>query len=425
MITSAKIKLTIPVDISYLDLIFFTVEHMCQKRGFLAKDINKIKIGVEEAVSNVIMHAYPESENETFDLIISNDETGIKIILKEKGEPFDPSLIEEYDSEKINLDKPAKGLGLFLMKKFFDGVFFYNLGGEGKETHLVKNYPYKSIDSFKEFKKDFSETENKPESAADKPEKIKISYSIRLMKEEEAVEVSKCAYSAYGYSYPNADIYYPEKVREYNKSKKMISIVAVSESGEVLGHTALKPDPFDNTAEVGVSFIKPKYRGIGCFNQLEQARIDEAKNRGFQGLYSQAVTTHPFSQKAAHKYGFKDCGILLLRIPKVEFKKIEQKKMTRETLMLSFLYIDNSEKIVLYPPDNHLEIINKIYKNMSLTPEYKTPKSKKIKFQSRQSEIEVYTDPFGGVNVIINRYGEDIFDKIRQLKKNYVLINTT
>ncbi|MBP7651826.1 GNAT family N-acetyltransferase [Candidatus Dependentiae bacterium] len=414
---NSKIKLTLPVDISYLDLIFSTVEYMCQRRGFLQKDINKIKIGAEEAVTNVIKHGYAESEDETFDMVFINDEVGIKIIIKEKGEPFDPELVEEYDSEKIDVDKPAKGLGLFLMKKVFDSVSFHNLGGEGKETHLVKNFPYKSIDAFKGFKKEIVETENKS-ADTEKKEKIKCTFNIRLMKEEEAIDVSKCAYSAYGYTYPNPDIYYPEKVREYNKSNKMISIVAVSDVNEIIGHTALKPDSFDNVAEVGVSFVKPKYRGIGCFNQLEQERIDEAVKRGFDGLYSQAVTTHPYSQKAAHKYGFKDCGLMLLRIPKIEFKKIQQDKVLRETLMLSFLYLKPPKKNVFYLPEKHFEIIDKIYKNMNIRPEYKKSKLKKNSLASKPSEIEVFTDMFGGVNIYINSYGEDIFDKIRQLKKN-------
>ncbi len=354
---NSNIKLTLPVEISYIELIAATVEYMALRRGFTRKEINKINIGVEEAVTNVIQHAFEEAENETFDLIISIDETGIKIIIKEKGEPFDPEQIKEYNVQNIE-EEEAKGLGLFLMKKSLDEVAFYNLGNEGKETHLIKYFPYKSIDTFKEFKKDDFEVENDK-----KQEKKDFKFSIRLMKPEEAIEVSKCAYSAYGYSYLNHDIYFPEKIRDYNNSGKMISIVAVlDDNNEMIGHTALKPDSLDNVAEVGVSFIKPKFRGGGCFNKLEQARIDEALKHNFAGLYSQAVTTHPFSQKAAHKYGFCDCALLIIRLPMLEFKKI-------------------------------------------ICP-------------VQQSILEIFTDIYGGAVIYIKQYGNDIIEKIKQLKKN-------
>jgi len=393
----SSIKLTLPNKIDYLDLIFAAVEFMSTKRGFNTKDKNKIKLGVEEAVTNVVHHAFEDSENQTFDIILSIKDFGLEIIIKEKGEPFDPSLLQNYSADLLIENSNTKGLGIFLMKKFMDEVSFHNLGADGKETRLIKYFPFKSINSFKEFNAKSFQPSNEIVKNDDKNTKLtnkQISFAIRLMKPEEAVDVSKCAYSAYGYSYPNPDIYFPEKIREFNKSGKMISIVAALEnSSEIIGHTALKPDDNDNTAEVGVSFIKPKFRGCGCFNQLEQARIDEAKKRNIAGLYSQAVTTHPFSQKAAHKYGFKDTALFLSRIHQLEFKKINQQKLVRENLMFSFLFLIPAKKNTVYLPDNHSDIIKKIFGNLQVEFSYKTRKKNLTTIHSSQllTRLLIYT----------------------------------
>lgn len=57
-------KLILPVDISFLPAILSYTEEIAKKLKFADKDINKIKLALEEAASNVIEHAFlPEEQD--------------------------------------------------------------------------------------------------------------------------------------------------------------------------------------------------------------------------------------------------------------------------------------------------------------------------------------------------------------------------
>ncbi len=46
------------------------------------------------------------------------------------------------------------------------------------------------------------------------------------MKSEEAVDVSKCAYTSYGYTYVHEDVYYPDRLKVLNEKEDVISFIA-------------------------------------------------------------------------------------------------------------------------------------------------------------------------------------------------------
>ncbi len=101
-------------------------------------DIKKIELGVEEAVSNVIKHAFAPNEDAEFKITCERVPLGLEIIINDKGVPFDPTILPEYNPDDIKDDAPESGLGLYLMHQFMDEVSFHNLGREGKELHLYK-----------------------------------------------------------------------------------------------------------------------------------------------------------------------------------------------------------------------------------------------------------------------------------------------
>ena len=98
------------------------------------------------------------------------------------------------------------------------------------------------------------------------------------MKPSEAIEVSKCIYRAYGYSYGYEHLYYPERLLELNNGGRMHSAVATTEDGEIIGHCALIYW-HDNAqiAEMAQGVVKPEYRSQGCFAKLTGYLIDKAK----------------------------------------------------------------------------------------------------------------------------------------------------
>ena len=145
---SDSLRLTLPNDISFFPIALACVREAAKKFGFVGEVLNQIELGLEEAVTNVIDNASDLEEASTFDIVCERTPVGIKIVIKEKGMPFDPSRLPTYNPEGLAEGGPTAGLGVFLMKEVMNEVSFHNLGPEGKETRLVKYLPGKNIEAY-------------------------------------------------------------------------------------------------------------------------------------------------------------------------------------------------------------------------------------------------------------------------------------
>ncbi len=87
--------------------------------------IDEVVISVDEAVSNIIIHAYNKDPNGIIEIKVTVDPSRvITIKLYDTGEPFDPSIIKPPVLSSCLDDRPIGGLGLYLMKKFMNEVCF-------------------------------------------------------------------------------------------------------------------------------------------------------------------------------------------------------------------------------------------------------------------------------------------------------------
>lgn len=122
------LKVTLPNDASYLPTVQMIVREMARRFGFDGKDLSKIELGLDEAFMIVVRHAFEEGENGTFDVICGRIPKGMKVILKEKGMPFDPKRLPSYTRATSLWDADSPGLGTLLMKEVKDVTSFHNLG---------------------------------------------------------------------------------------------------------------------------------------------------------------------------------------------------------------------------------------------------------------------------------------------------------
>lgn len=409
-----QVTLTVPSDFTFLPMILNMVRNMAGIMGFEQESIDQLELGTEEAVSNVIQYAFEGREDADFKIILEPVALGLNIIIREKGAPFDPSLIHKYSKKTLATDLNEKGLGTYLMKQLFDKVAFHNRGKEGMETCLFKHINNKQIHELIT-KEELSIVES--EKSGSPLPRGSVHYSIRRMNSAEAVEVSKCAYSSYGYTYVHEDIYYPDRVRALNQSDNLISFIAVTQQNEIIAHSAFELRQGDLAPELGVAFTKPKYRGQSCFNNLATELLNEAGRRNFAGIYARGVMTHPFSQKSLLKFGFKESAIYLSSGMERTYKGgIGQDKPQRESVVIMFQYLSAPKKHVIYPPPHHREMIERIYQHLDqhldVNPVSKIP-SKETAAGKFLTIVE--TDPvslMGHIN--ITRYGERSIDEVKE-----------
>jgi anti-sigma regulatory factor (Ser/Thr protein kinase) len=406
--------ITVPNDLSYLSAIHAFASALAGTVGFPAGDVHKILLALEEAVVNVIEHAFDPSEAASFQIIFEPSSVDLKIIIKDKGLPFVAEEIPEYEVPEGLEEMPAKGLGSFLMKKSVDEVVFVNLGREGKELHLIKYLPFTSIvDLNKE-----SELERYPAPEENSPSREIGEYEIRLMRPEECPEVSRLFYRAYGYSYGIDSIYYPDKFAQLHRDGLIVSVVTVTKENGIVGHLALvRNDAEERTAEAAMAVVQPDFRGQGFQNLMISTLGDEARKIGLLGIYSKAVTNHIFAQKAGIKAGFKRCAIAVGLIPADRsFKGIRAELSQRESVAFGFLPLTDPAGIVLYPPAQHRQFVQKIFTYIGLSRSFGNGIGAAAKEET--SSIKTTVVPSYNRAVIeIHAYGKDTVSEIKKTLK--------
>ena len=90
-----------------------------------------LNLALEEAVSNVIMYAYPPGSDGLVDVeaVIRKDE--LRFILSDSGVAFDPTAAPEADITLDVSERPIGGLGIFLVRNIMDEVS-YTRSDDGK-----------------------------------------------------------------------------------------------------------------------------------------------------------------------------------------------------------------------------------------------------------------------------------------------------
>lgn len=416
MAQADMLKLTLPNDLAYYPVAQTFVREVARKFGFEGTPLSEIEVGVEEAVTNVMKHTYDAEENHTFDIVCEQIPAGIKIVIKEKGIPFDPAAVPDFKLGTSLENASTAGMGVYLMKAVLDECTFRNLGPEGKETHLVKYLKGESgVASELAY----------PHAQVSEPEVIKekIEFDVRMMEPHEAIEVSKCAYKSHGYSFFDDHIYYPERLVELNRTNEMISAVAVTKAGTFMGHAALLfQGPKDRAAELTFVFVNVEYRGQGAFNRLIEYLFSVPKPREMAGIYAYAVANHVFTQKATVRYGINDCGILLATSPASwKFKGIPGDPTQRISVVLSFKYLEPPKRLTLYAPANHREIVAKLYKNLGVEHDLATP-AEGLRIDGQESVIETSENESEGcAEIYIAKCGSQAVHDVRNLLRGYCL----
>ncbi len=410
------VRLTLPNDQAYLSMALSFVRTAGSTIGLAGSALVQLEMAVEEAVTNVMKHAYDGEENRNFEIRCEKVAGGIRVVIHERGIPFDPASAPVYQPGPRNLEElDSAGLGLFLMKNMVDECAFRNLGPEGKETVLVKYVGDTQPDADPE-----------PAAPVATPEVIKerIPYEVRRMTAREAIEVCRCAYKSHGYTFFDEHIYYPEKINELNESGQMVSAVAVTQDNKFMGHACLlHQEPTDRIAELTFVFVNVEYRGQGAFTRLLDFLVSTPKAKPLDGLYAYAVANHPFTQKTMARAGINDCGIQLATSPASwKFKGIDGDTSQRISVVMSFKYFQPPKRLVLYPPAGHRAMVEKLFRNVGAQHEFREPDGRQPPVGTGASVIQALENPAEGcTEVFVERYGADPVMDLRRLLRRLCL----
>ena len=113
------------------------IARLAEFTGSIAEDTHmdnalamSINLALEEAITNVIMYAYPQGKGGQVQIDAVIREGSLDFIISDTGIPFDPTAAPEADTSLGVEDRPIGGLGIFLVRKIMDKVSYRRENGK-------------------------------------------------------------------------------------------------------------------------------------------------------------------------------------------------------------------------------------------------------------------------------------------------------
>ena len=109
----------------------------------LEKNLDKglalnLNLALEEAVTNVILYAYPKGADGLVDIEAIIKENSLEFIISDSGVPFDPTAKPDADISLSAEDRPIGGLGIYLVRQLMDEVRYERVDGKNRLSIIKK-----------------------------------------------------------------------------------------------------------------------------------------------------------------------------------------------------------------------------------------------------------------------------------------------
>ena len=99
-----------------------------------------LKLAVDEACTNVVVHGYADLPPGPMRLTFRCDDGQLIVTLSDRGRPFDPTAAGDPDLESGWDDRQIGGLGIYLIRQVMDDVQFVHDPRHGNRLTLVKRF---------------------------------------------------------------------------------------------------------------------------------------------------------------------------------------------------------------------------------------------------------------------------------------------
>jgi sigma-B regulation protein RsbU (phosphoserine phosphatase) len=131
--------LTLHNNIEQIALLPEFVDAVAEEAQLDHEAIFNLNLALEEAVSNVIMYAYPEKTDNVVDIEAMVEGKRVSFVITDSGKPFDPTAKETVDINADMGERPIGGLGIHLVRTIMDMVNYERKEGKNVLT-ITKNY---------------------------------------------------------------------------------------------------------------------------------------------------------------------------------------------------------------------------------------------------------------------------------------------
>lgn len=125
-----------------LDGLFDFVEQAMVTLDVPVSHRGKMIMALDEALTNVVMYAYPEDRKGTVVIHLNRTDKAVTAEIVDRGKPFDPTLHPAPDTTLPIDQRPIGGLGIHLMRNLVTSLRYFREQGE---NHLILTTSWEAI----------------------------------------------------------------------------------------------------------------------------------------------------------------------------------------------------------------------------------------------------------------------------------------
>jgi len=308
-----------------------------------------IKEALDILLDNVIEHAFTKTYEINLHVNFHIQSCELRIDVIDSGLPFD---FTPYLSQGLDQKYKSKK-GLYRVYELVDDFIYEDMGTKGKCLSLVQH-----------FNLCYDLKNNSVSTEVYDKEAVLKELLVRTFLVGDGDGIAKLIYRNYNFSYYKDTFYIPYKVREANENKSVTSVVAYYHK-ELIGHFALLRSKYSNIAEIGVACVDPRFKRMGIMNLMFDQLILTAKEEGFSAIYGEALTMHPFSQKANLRHNMIESAISLGTVP-VSMEIEESIKTAQKSGAMIAYLLFNPQDRALFLPTCYKDELLKVYQRTGL-----------------------------------------------------------
>jgi N-acetylglutamate synthase-like GNAT family acetyltransferase len=354
------VKAIVPSDASAEPLVRALVPAFAAASGIPAVDAERLAALVAGLVAFTLDNAYPDDDLGEIEVTLEADTDLVHVTVHDWGLP-----LTSAGGDFGPLPEPLAALA-----PDAQNIQLLNLGSDGKR--LTADVPAPSSGGGRSARRYHIEAAPRLAKAG---EQMAGSIEVRAATPQDAEAIAQLLYENYHLSYVHADFYRPRYLIAALASGELLSAIAVHD-GRVIGHHALMPVAEVASAETGAAVVHSAYRGLGIFGRLFGHTLDAARERGLASVFGDAVTIHPYSQRAERSHGYRETALQLGMVPaQTTMRGFGADGPRRRTATLrSYRPFDVHPRQVALPTP-YRELLESVYGNVGLSIEARTKAS--------------------------------------------------
>ena len=128
---------------NHLSIVRAAVETFCQQLGFDATNSGQVMLSTDEALTNIIRHAYSGAEDEAIEIELTtvnrDGRKALQVSLRDYGKAVGRDEICSRDLKDV---RPG-GLGVHIMTECMDALDYTHPENGGTLLTMIKNLPFK------------------------------------------------------------------------------------------------------------------------------------------------------------------------------------------------------------------------------------------------------------------------------------------